>query len=163
MSHVSLIVAADENNLIGADNRLPWHLPADLKHFKQVTMGKPMLMGRKTLESIGRPLPGRRSIVLTRVPGFTAPGCEIAGSLEQALLLADSAGEIMVIGGAEIFQQALPRASRIYMTRVHGRFEGDTYFPELEQGAWRETSRETHTPDDKNLWPYSFVVLERSY
>lgn len=158
---VSLIVAADENNLIGASNRLPWHLPADLKHFKQVTMGKPMVMGRKTLESIGRPLPGRRSIVLTKRAGFTAPGCEVAGSLEQALLMADSAEEVMVIGGAEIFQQALPQASRIYLTRVHSRFEGDTYFPELEQGGWREVSREAHAPDDKNLWPYSFILLER--
>lgn len=160
-ARVSLIFAADESNLIGANNRLPWHLPADLKQFKQLTMGKPMVMGRKTLESIGRPLPGRRSIVLTKQAGFTVPGCEVASSLEQALLMADSAEEIMVIGGAEIFQQALPLASRIYMTRVHSRFEGDTYFPELEPGAWREVGNETHAADDRNLWSYSFVLLER--
>lgn len=160
-TRVSLIVAADENDVIGANNRLPWHLPEDLKHFKQLTMGKPMIMGRKTLESIGRPLPGRRSIVLTRQPGFTAPGCEVAGSLEQALRMTDSVEETMIIGGAEIFQQALPQAGRIYMTRVHGRFEGDTYFPELESTVWRELSREAHAADDKNLWPYSFLLLER--
>ncbi len=161
MSRVSLIVAADENNLIGLNNRLPWHLPADMKHFKQITMGKPVLMGRKTMESVGRPLPGRRSIVLTRQPGFAAQGCEVAAGLDQALLLAEGVEEIMVIGGAEVYAQALSRASRIYLTRVHSRFEGDTHFPELNPASWREISREPHEPDDKNLWPYSFIVLER--
>ena len=162
MPRLSLIVAADENNLIGASNRLPWHLPADLKHFKRTTMGKPIVMGRKTLESIGRALPGRRNIVLTRQAGFTAPDCEIARSLEEALLLAGNAEEIMIIGGAELFAQTLPRAQRIYLTRVHSRFEGDTYFPELRPDEWREAGRESHGPDDRNLWPHSFIVLERA-
>lgn len=157
---ISLIVAADENNLIGRGNALPWHLPADLKHFKALTMGKPVLMGRRTFDSIGRVLPGRRFLVLTRNDGFSVEGCERVANLGQALSLAAGAPELMVIGGAEVYALVMPHARRIYLTRVHARLEGDAWFPPL--GAeWREVSRASHPADEKNPFPYSFLLLER--
>ena len=158
---LALIVAIGENNELGKGGRMPWHLPADLKHFKTLTLGKPIIMGRKTFEAIGKPLPGRRNIVVTRNPGFRAVGCEIASSLADALVLAAGTPEIMVIGGAEIYREALPRAQRIYLTRVHAQFDADTFFPKLDPVDWRETSREDHTADERNPFARTFLILER--
>ncbi|MEJ2382094.1 MAG: type 3 dihydrofolate reductase [Gammaproteobacteria bacterium] len=158
---ISLIAAMDENRVIGIDNRLPWKLPADLQYFRQVTMGKPILMGRKTYESIGRPLPGRVNIVLTSDPAFTADGCTVVHSVEEALGAAGGSEEVMVIGGASLYRHMLPIAHRIYMTLVHARFEGDTQFPVIEPDEWREAEREDHAADERNVYRYSFVRYER--
>ncbi|MDE2070335.1 MAG: dihydrofolate reductase [Gammaproteobacteria bacterium] len=158
---LSLIVAIGENHEIGRHGRMPWHLPADLKRFKALTLGKPIIMGRKTFDAIGKPLPERRNIVVTRNSAFSAPGCEIAASLTDALVLAAGAREIMLIGGGELYREALPRAQRIYLTRVHARFEADTFFPMLDQTDWRETAREDHAADERNPFAYSFITLER--
>lgn len=158
---VSLIVAMAENRVIGRDNGLPWRLPADLRHFKQVTMGKPVLMGRKTFESIGRPLPGRRNIVLSRSADFVAQGCETVTSIDQAVRGLAQHAELMVIGGANIYRQTLPLAHRLYLTLVGARVDGDARFPELDWSEWREVSREDHAPDERNRLPYSFRVYER--
>lgn len=160
--HVALVAAVAENGVIGRGGRMPWHLPADLAHFKRLTMGKPIVMGRRTFEAIGRALPGRRSIVVSRRAGFAPAGVEVARDLAAALALAGDAGEVMVIGGGELYRAALPRAERIYLTRVHGAFEGDTRFPELAAGEWRECAREERAPDEKNRWALSFVTLERA-
>jgi dihydrofolate reductase len=155
------IVAMSENHVIGLNNKLPWHLPADLAHFKNITMGKPVLMGRRTYESIGRPLPGRCNIIITRDPCFDAPGCVVADSIDSALKSADYADEVFVIGGALLYQQLLPQVERLYMTLIHHEMEGDTFFPELDKREWRECQREFHEADELNVYPYSFLVLER--
>lgn len=160
MAILSFVVAMARNGVIGRDNQLPWRLPADLRHFKTVTMGKPIIMGRKTYDSIGRPLPGRTNIVVTRDPAYQAEGCLVVHSIEEALAAAGDAAEVMVIGGAEFYRQLLPRADRIYLTRIDAEFEGDTWFPELDPARWQERSREDHAPDADNPYPYSFVVLE---
>ena len=161
-SLVSMIVAMACNRVIGRDNQLPWHLPEDLKHFKRVTMGKPIVMGRKTYDSIGRPLPGRRNIVVTRQQGWSAPGVDVVHKLESALELArESAVEVVVIGGAGIYQQALPFVDRIYLTCIHQAFEGDALFPELDKNRWSEVERQDVFPSDGNELSYSFVTLER--
>lgn len=162
MSRVSLLVAAAENGVIGKDGAMPWHLPADLALFKRITMGKPIVMGRRTFEAIGRALPGRRNIVVTRNAEFEAPGAENAVSLEAALAIASDAEEVMVIGGGEVYRAALPLADRIYLTRIHARIEGDTFFPEPNAAEWREVSRESRAADEKNACALSFVILERS-
>jgi dihydrofolate reductase len=158
---LSLIVAMADNHVIGHNNRLPWHLPADLKHFRAITLGKPVLMGRKTWESIGRPLPGRTNIVITRNADYLAADCVVVHSLDEALRAAGSAAEVMVIGGAELYRQALPQADTLYLTLVHGEFEGDTRFPDWQPDDWRETKRIDHGPDDRNPHAYSFITLER--
>jgi len=158
---VSIIVAADEHGGIGRDGGLPWHLPEDLKRFKALTMGKPIVMGRKTWDSIGRPLPGRRSIVVSRSPAFAIAGVEVFGSLEAALQAASDAPETCVIGGAEIYRQALPRAEIIYLTRVHASVAADTFFPAVEAGAWEEVAREDHPADARHAHGYSFLTLRR--
>jgi len=159
---ISLVVAMADNRVIGRDNGLPWHLPADLQHFKRITMGKPILMGRRTWESIGRPLPGRTSIVITRDAGYAAPGCIVVHSVEAALQAAAECGdEAMVIGGAEFYAQVLPRADTLYLTRIHADFEGDTVFPELDESEWREVERSDREPDGKNPYRYSFIRLDR--
>jgi dihydrofolate reductase len=157
---ISLVVAVAANNAIGKNNQLLWHLPADLKHFKQVTTGHTVFMGRKTFQSIGKPLPNRRNIVISK--SVTAiEGCEVLPSLEEALLLADKHEELMVIGGATIYNLALPKANRIYLTRVHHEFEADTFFPEIDLNQWQETTREDFLPDEKNPFRYSFITLNR--
>ncbi|MGH8397143.1 MAG: dihydrofolate reductase [Gammaproteobacteria bacterium] len=156
-----LIVAIGEHNEIGKSGKMPWHLPADLKHFKSITLGKPIIMGRKTFAAIGKPLPERRNIVVTRDRDFMADGCEIAHSLTDALVLAAGVPEIMVIGGSELYREALPRAQRIYLTRVHASFDADTFFPTLDPADWRETAREGHAADERNSFAYSFLTLER--
>lgn len=157
---ISFVVAAAENGVIGRNNALPWRLPADLKQFKEITLGKPVLMGRKTWDSIGRPLPGRHNIVVSRTPGLTIEGCTVVATIDEALHLTHDVPELMVIGGAEIFKLLLPRAERVYLTRVHAAVPGDVYLPDLGQG-WIERSRKDHQADERNEFACSFVVLER--
>ncbi|KUG08456.1 dihydrofolate reductase [Solirubrum puertoriconensis] len=160
---IALVVARADNGIIGRDNQLPWHLPADLKHFKQLTTGHPIVMGRRTYESIGKPLPNRRNIVVTRQTDWQVEGVEVAHSVLGALELArQTAEEVYVIGGAEIYRQALPAADTIYLTEVHHEAEGDTVLPDFKADTtWRETSRERHEPDEKHAYAYSFVTLQR--
>jgi dihydrofolate reductase len=158
---LSLVVAMSENKVIGRDGDLPWRLPNDLKHFKQVTMGKPIIMGRKTWESLYvKPLPGRRNIVVTRNAGYEAEGAETSDSLESALTLVAGKSEVMVIGGAELFATALDTATRLHLTEVHAEIEGDTYFPDFDRSLWRETSREAHDVESDTP-AYSFLLLEK--
>ena len=158
---ISIIAAMDRNRLIGNKNQLPWHLPADLAHFKQTTMGKPIIMGRKTFESIGRPLPGRDNIVLTRSADFHADGVRVARSLQQALDDAAGASEVMVIGGSTVYALALPRADRLYVTHVEGSFQGDAWFPVFDLEQWRIISCEEHAANHHNACDYRFVIYER--
>jgi dihydrofolate reductase len=158
---ISIIVAMDRNRLIGSNNGLPWRLPADLKHFKAITLGKPVIMGRKTYESIGRPLAERQNIIVSRTAGFVAPGCATVTSADAALAAAGDVPEVMIIGGAQLYTQLLPRVQRIYLTQIDTAFEGDAWFPELDTSLWHEIAREDHTPDERNPHAYSFLVLER--
>lgn len=164
---ISIVVATDLEGVIGRDNALPWHLPADLKHFKRLTMGKPMIMGRRTYESIGRALPGRTSIVLTRRENFAAPGCEVARTADEALQLAVEAAaqlateEIVVIGGAEVFREFLPRADRVYWTQVQTRVGGDTRIPRFDPMTWLEIERAELPADAENAFPLRFLTLDR--
>lgn len=161
------MVAMASNRVIGCDNRLPWHLPEDLRYFKRTTLGKPMIMGRKTFESIGRPLPGRPNIVVSRSVDWSAAGVTVAASLESALAnarelaAASGAEELMVIGGAQIYAAALPLASRLYVTEVHAEVVGDTWFPPVNPAEWREVAREEHAAGADNPYPYAFVVYDR--
>ena len=158
---IALVVAMAENRVIGKENKLIWHLPADLKHFKNLTTGHPIIMGRKTFESIGKPLPNRTNIVITRQTDFEAEGCLVAHSLSEALMMAQQMdSDIFVIGGAEIYKQAMFLADTIYLTEVHHTFEGDTFFPEIDSVLWQETSREEHSADEKNTYNYAFVTLK---
>ena len=159
---ISIIVATDKNGVIGLDGDLPWHLSSDLKHFKEITMGKPLIMGRKTHESIGRPLPGRKNIVLTYSKEFKAEGCEVVHSLDDAFKAAGDVNEVMIMGGSGIYDQSLTRADRLYLTEVHADVKGDVYFPEFDKGKWVEHEREEHFADDRNDFDYSFVVMERA-
>lgn len=158
---ISIIVAMNNKGVIGHEGDLPWRLSADLKHFKAITMGKPLIMGRKTHESIGRPLPGRKNIVVTHSEEFKAEGCVIVHSLDNAFQAAGDADEVMIMGGSGIYDQSLARADRVYLTEVHADVKGDVYFPEFDKGEWKELGREEHTADEKNEFDYSFVVLER--
>ena len=158
---ISLIAAMDNNRVIGKRGALPWYLPADLQHFKKVTMGKPIIMGSATFASIHKALPGRVNIVLTRDAAFIAEGCMIVHSIEEALTAAHGHDEAMVIGGANVFAQFLPIAQRMYLTMIDAAIDGDVYFPEWNSHDWRETSREAHEPDEKNSYRYAFLILER--
>jgi dihydrofolate reductase len=164
---LSVIVAAADNGVIGRNNALPWHLPEDLRYFKRITMGKPIVMGRRTFESIGRPLPGRTNIVITRNPGFRAEGVRVVSCLDEALTLAadiaqiDGVRELVVIGGAEIYRAAIPRADRLYVTEVHAEVEGDAHLPPVDWSQWRERVRERHPAGGANPYDYSFVTYER--
>lgn len=158
---IAIIVAVAENGAIGADNGLPWRLPDDLKRFKALSLGKPIVMGRRTFDSIGRPLPGRTNIVVSRQAGLAIEGAIVARSLDDALVAAGAASEIVVIGGAEIFRQALPRTDTIHLTRVHARVAGDVFFPELDPAKWREAAVEHHAADERHLYAFSFVTLQR--
>lgn len=154
------VVAMAENRVIGEDGDLPWRLPADLAHFKRLTVGKPVVMGRKVYDSIGKPLPDRRNIVLTRNSEFQAPGCVVAHSPGQALEAAGDAHEVMIIGGEEIYRLFLAQTARVELTLVHAQIEGDTFFPELP-GQWTETGRRERAADERNPHDLSFVTLER--
>lgn len=157
----SLIVAMDDNGVIGAGGKLPWHLSADLKHFREITMGKPIVMGRKTHESIGRELPGRENIVLTRDRSYKARGCTVLHDLEELKAHCRYEEEIMIMGGAELYEQFLGRAELIYLTEVHTRVEGDTFFPHYDPDIWEEIARQDFKADEDNDYDYSFVVLKR--
>lgn len=160
---ISLLWAMDENRLIGKDNDLPWRLPEDLKYFKKVTMGHPIVMGRKTYESIGRPLPGRQNIIITRNPNYKVDGCDVFHSIDEFLSYYKSqSGEIFVIGGAEIFKATIPFADRLYVTKIHETFTGNAYFPELDMGKWSLISSEQGIRDEKNPYDYEFLVYERN-
>jgi dihydrofolate reductase len=161
VTRIALIAAMAENRVIGRANRLPWRLSGDLRRFKALTMGKPVIMGRKTYESIGKPLPGRSNIVVTRDRGYRAQGCRVVHSLEQALEAAAGDAEVMVIGGAELYRQSLERAERIYLTRVKAEVDGDALFPYIEPQQWREVERESHRADEKNEFDYDFITLQR--
>lgn len=158
---LSLIAAMDRNLVIGVDGRLPWHLPADLAYFKRVTLGKPVLMGRGTWESIGRPLSGRHNIVITRDPGFRAEGCTVVHSVEAGISAAMPAPELMVIGGASVYAHCLPLAGRMYLTRIEADFAGDAHFPAWDPEEWLEVERQQFAPDECNPYPYRFEMLER--
>jgi len=165
--HLCLVVAVAENGVIGRGGDLPWRMPSDLKRFKALTMGKPLVMGRKTFESIGRPLPGRANIVITRNRDFAPEGVLVAGDIGAALALAreraaaDGVDEIMIIGGAEIYRATLDMADRIYLTEIHAHCDGDAVFPPLEDTAWAERAREFHAAREGDSADHSFVVLER--
>ena len=158
---ISIIVAVAENGTIGSDNRLPWHLPDDLKHFKALSLGKPVVMGRRTFDSIGRPLPGRTNIVVSRRSELAIEGVLVVHSLDAALKAAASAPETVVIGGAEIFRQVLPRTNTIHLTRVHARVAGDVFFPQLDPAQWREAAVEHHAADERHEYAFSFVTLQK--
>ena len=160
---VSIVVAAAENNVIGRGNDLPWRLPDDLKRFKSVTIGKPIVMGRKTYESIGRPLPERKNIVISRQVGFVAEGCTTARSLAEALAAAGDVPEVMVIGGAEIFRVALPRTDQLYFTRIHADIPGDTHFPDIVMDDWIELESDYHPADDRHAFAFTFLKLRKAY
>ncbi|HHJ38766.1 MAG: hypothetical protein AXA67_02910 [Methylothermaceae bacteria B42] len=158
---ISMIAAMARNRVIGHQGEMPWHLSADLKRFRQITWGKPILMGRKTFEAIGRPLPGRQNIIVTRNRQFQAPNCTVASSIEIGISLAEG-DEVMVIGGAELYEALLPDAETLYLTLIHAEFPGDTFFPLWEPVQWQEISREDHPPDQEGFpHPYSFIQLER--
>jgi dihydrofolate reductase len=158
---ISAICAMSENRVIGNQNKLPWHLPADLQHFKKVTLGKPILLGRKTYESIGRPLPDRCNVVITRDMQFQAPGCLVVNSIEHALKAVAYSDEVFIIGGALLYHQTLAMTQRLYLTLIHQDFEGDTFFPDISLQEWAETERIHHEADDKNPYAYSFIVLDK--
>ncbi|MCZ6679373.1 MAG: dihydrofolate reductase [Candidatus Poribacteria bacterium] len=158
---ISIIAAMDKNRLIGQDNRLPWRLPADMKHFRRMTLGKPVVMGRKTFESLGRPLKKRTNIIVTHDCDYRAEGCIVAHSVEEALATVKANEEVMIIGGSSIYAQFLPRADRLYLTLVHDCFEGEVYFPAFNLEEWQEAKRIDHQPDEKNPYPYSFLFLHR--
>ena len=159
---ISIIVAASENNVIGAAGDLPWRLSDDLRRFKTITMGKPIVMGRKTWDSIGRPLPGRQNIVITRQAEFAAAGCDVVASKEEAIAIAGRAGEVMVIGGSQVYELFLPDTERLYLTRVHAEVEGDAFFPEISEFEWRLVSDEPRLADDRNALDHSFQIYERA-
>jgi dihydrofolate reductase len=162
---IALIVAASQNHVIGLDNQLPWHLPEDLQYFKAVTMGKPILMGRKTFDSIGRPLPGRVNIVLTRDTNWTAQGVEVVNDLDAAIAASEKAckaadtDELMIIGGEQIYRKFLPVANKLYLTKVEAEIEGDAYFPAIDSKQWRQVAEKI--PEEVGNYSYRFVVLER--
>jgi len=159
---ISMIVALTDDGVIGIENRLPWKLPNDMKWFRQQTMGKPIIMGRKTFESFGaRPLPGRTNIIITRDPDYRADACVIVHSIEAALDAVRDAGEVMIIGGASFYKQMLPHTDRLYLTLVHAEVDGDAWFPEVDPADWQEVERIDNPADEKNLLPHSFVILER--
>ncbi|MBS0290431.1 MAG: type 3 dihydrofolate reductase [Proteobacteria bacterium] len=158
---ISLVVAMTENGVIGHDNRLLWHLPNDLKHFKALTLNKPIIMGRRTYESIGKPLPGRQNIILTHARYLQIPQCDIVHSVNEALDITADAAEMMVIGGGEIYRLFLPLATYLYITYVHANIEGDTSFPLFDPSQWQEVSRQKYHKDEKHLYDYSFVAFKR--
>lgn len=158
--HIAIVAAVARNRVIGRGNALPWRLPDDLKHFKRLTLGHPIVMGRRTWESLPGILPERRHVVVTRDPTYRAPGAEVVHSLDEAVAAA-GADEVLVVGGAELYAQALPFAQRLYLTLVEADVEGDALFPVLDPTQWREVGREPHPADDRHAYPFSFVTLER--
>jgi dihydrofolate reductase len=158
---LSIIVAVADNGVIGSGNQLPWRLPDDLKRFKALSLGKPIVMGRKTFDSIGRPLPGRLNIVFSRQPDLQIPGCSVVTSLDAAIAAAQPAPEIVIVGGADIYRQILPQVQTIHLTRVHADVPGDVMFPDLHDGQWREVAKEYHPADERHAHAFTFSTLER--
>jgi dihydrofolate reductase len=158
---ITLIVAVADSGVIGRDNGLPWHLPEDLKRFKRLTLGKPIIMGRKTYESIGKPLPGRHNIVVTRDPNYRREGVTVVQGIDAAVRAAGDAAEIMVIGGAELFRAFLPRAARVHLTRVHGEVPGDVTWPPLDEATWQLVECEKHPADPRHAYAMTFEVWEK--
>lgn len=158
---LSIIAAMSDNRTIGRDNQLPWRMPADLAHFKRLTIGKPIVMGRRTWESLPGLLPHRTHIVVTRDRDYQANGALVVHSIDQAIELAGDVDEVMVVGGAKLYAQTIPLATRMHLTLVHDYFDGDTAFPDYEEGEWREVARERHNADERNPHAYSFVELQR--
>jgi dihydrofolate reductase len=158
---LSIIVAVADNGVIGSGNQLPWRLPDDLKRFKALSLGKPIVMGRKTFDSIGRPLPGRLNIVISRQPGLQIAGCSVVTSLDEAIAAAQPVPEIVIIGGADIYRQILPRVQTIHLTRVHAEIAGDVVFPKLNEQEWREVAKEYHPADERHAHAFTFSTLER--
>ena len=158
---LSLIVAKTKNNVIGFENSMPWHLPADLKHFKTITMGKPIVMGRKTYDSIGRALPGRRNIVISRQQDLKIEGCELFSSIEDAMKALQSEDEVIIIGGSEIFKQNLSLADYVYLTLINAELKGDAFFLDLNLAEWKLTSEEKHASDVQNKYAYCFQMWQR--
>jgi len=157
---IAIIAAMASNRVIGRDNRMPWHLPADLRRFKRLTMGQDLIMGRRTFESIGRPLPGRRTIVVSRRAAYNPDGVLAVSSVDAALEAAQGL-EVFIAGGADIYRQTLDRAQRLYLTLIEDSFEGDAWFPEFERDDWNVVAEERHEPDQENRWRYCFVVFDR--
>ncbi|GAA4340341.1 dihydrofolate reductase [Mucilaginibacter gynuensis] len=157
---ISIIVAIAQNHAIGKNNQLLWHMPHDLKHFKEVTTGHTVIMGRKTFDSVGKPLPKRRNIVVTRQQ-IEIPGCEVVDSIDAAIALCAGEDEVFIVGGAEIYRQAMAKTDVIYLTIIHKDFDADTFFPEINPDEWKETGREDFDADEKNPIPYSFITLKR--
>ena len=158
---ISIIAAVAENNVIGKNGQLPWHLPADLMHFKNLTMGHHIIMGRKTFESVGKPLPGRTNIIISRQNDLKEANCIVVHSLDEAIKYIVEDNEPFICGGAEIYKQAFDIADKMYLTRIHEEFDGDTFFPEINMNVWAEKGREDFEPDDKNKYAYSFCVFKR--
>lgn len=160
---ISAIVAASQNGIIGIDNQIPWHLPADLKYFRKITSGHHVMMGRKCFESIGKPLPGRTNLVLTRNLDYSSEGIKIIHSVDEGIQLAKANGEeeLFIIGGADVYKATLGLIDKLYFNTVHANFEGDTHWPEMDWKSWRLISTEFHEPDEKNFYPYSFSVFEK--
>lgn len=161
---IAYVVAMDDNRLIGRENSLPWRLPDDMRWFRDVTLGKPCIMGRKTYDSLPdrfRPLPGRRNIVVTRNREYQAPGAEVVHSVEDALEAAGDAEEVIIVGGADLFRRMMPVVDRLYLTRVHGAAEGDIFFPEYDAAEWREMYRAEHTADERHPWAFTWLILDR--
>lgn len=158
---ISIIAAMGEHREIGIENRLPWKLPADMQWFRRHTLGKPVLMGRNTYESIGKPLPGRQNIILTRERNYQVEGAQVVHHLEEAISAADGAEELMVIGGAALYEQLLPMADRLYQTLVHARFPADSWFPDYTRGHWKQIERTDRPADEGNPFACSFIILER--
>lgn len=159
---ISLIAAVADNRVIGRNNELPWRLPADMKRFRELTTGHAVIMGRRSHDSIGRPLPQRTNIVVTRRADLQAPGCIVVTSLEQAFSICQTEAEIFVLGGADIYAQTLHRAERLYLTLVHATVAGDTLFPAIDWTVWREIARQCHEPDEHHAYPYTFADFERT-
>lgn len=157
----SIVVAIAQNGVMGNGNQLPWHLPDDLRRFKELTMGKPMVMGRKTFDSIGRPLPGRTTIVVTRNKDLKIAGCVVVNSLGEALNAAGDVPEVVIVGGAELYKHALPQVDLIHLTRVHANVPGDTFFPQFQPQEWREERVARHPADERHAYAFSYITLTR--
>lgn len=157
---ISLVVVADENNGIGKNNQLLCYLPADLKHFKNLTIGYPVIMGRKTFDSVGKPLSGRRNIIITQ-QDIEISGCEVVHSMEEAIEKCIGEERISIVGGSSIYKQSMHLATTIYLTRIHHKFEADSFFPDIDPDKWIETEKEYHEPDEKNVFPYSFITYRK--
>ena len=160
----SIIVAKADNDVIGSNNKIPWHMPADLKHFKHKTLGHAIIMGRKTFESLKKPLPGRTTIIITTHQHYQVPGCTVVHEIAEAFQVAQQAEEteVFIAGGGEIYRKTLPFADKIYLTAIRARVEGDTFFPPIDNTTWAVIKRESYAPDEKNPYPYDFIELEKT-